>query len=65
MHDFLSEDALTSKMLMAFVASPAANVQGRVLGVGVWINPPENRPQVRTLEPPGNSKFISRVSHSH
>ena len=31
----------------------------------VWINPPENRPQVRTLELPRDSKFVSQVSQSH
>jgi hypothetical protein len=31
----------------------------------VWINPPENRPQVRTPEPPRDSTFVLQVSHSH
>lgn len=31
----------------------------------VWINPPENRPQVRTLELPRGSKFVPQVSHNH
>jgi len=31
----------------------------------VWINPPENRPQVRTLELPRDSKFVPQVSQSH
>jgi len=31
----------------------------------VWINPPENRPQVRTLQLPRDSKFVSQVSQSH
>jgi putative transposase len=31
----------------------------------VWINPPENRPQVRTLELRRDSKLVSQVSHSH
>jgi putative transposase len=31
----------------------------------VWINPPENRPQVRTLELPRDSKFVPQASQSH
>jgi hypothetical protein len=31
----------------------------------VWINPPENRPQVRTLELPRDSQFVPQVSQSH
>ena len=31
----------------------------------VWINPPENRPQVRTLELPRDSKIGPQVSQSH
>jgi hypothetical protein len=31
----------------------------------VWINPPENKPQVRTLELPRDSKFVPQVSQSH
>jgi hypothetical protein len=31
----------------------------------VWINPPENRPQVRTLELPRDRKFVAQVSQSH
>jgi putative transposase len=31
----------------------------------VWINPPENRPQVRTLELPRDSKLVPQVSQSH
>jgi len=30
----------------------------------VWINPPEHRPQVRTLELPRDSKFVPQVSQS-
>jgi hypothetical protein len=30
----------------------------------VWINPPENKPQVRTLKLPRDSKFIPQVSQS-
>ena len=30
----------------------------------VWINPPDNRPQVRTLELPRDSKFVSQVSQT-
>jgi putative transposase len=31
----------------------------------VWINPPENKPQVRTLELPRDNKFVPQVSQSH
>jgi len=31
----------------------------------VWINPPENRPTVRTLELSCDSKFVQQVSQSH
>jgi hypothetical protein len=31
----------------------------------VWINPPENRPTVRTLELPPATKFVPQVSQSH
>ena len=31
----------------------------------VWINPPENRPTVRTLELPGDTKFVPQLSQSH
>ena len=31
----------------------------------VWINPPENRPHIRTLELPRDSKFVPQVSQSH
>jgi len=34
-------------------------------GTEVWINPPENRPQVRTLELPRDSKSVPQVSQSH
>jgi hypothetical protein len=31
----------------------------------VWINPPENQPQVHTLELPLDSEFVPQVSQSH
>ena len=31
----------------------------------VWINPPENRPTVRTIELSCDSKFVQQVSQSH
>ena len=31
----------------------------------VWINPPENRPTVRTLELPRDTKFVPQMSQSH
>jgi hypothetical protein len=31
----------------------------------VWINPPENRPTVRTLELPRDTQFVPQVSQSH
>ena len=31
----------------------------------VWINPPENRPTVRTLELPRDTKFVPQLSQSH
>jgi len=31
----------------------------------VWINPPQNRPHIRTLELPRDSKFVPQVSQSH
>ncbi len=31
----------------------------------VWINAPKNRPTVRTLELPRDTKFVSQVSQSH
>jgi hypothetical protein len=62
--------------LAAPALSTAASLLKRKTGSGmvkwrlkpaaeVWINPPENRPQVRTLELPRDSKFVSQVSQSH
>ena len=31
----------------------------------VWINPPENSPQIRTLELPRDTKIVTQVSQSH
>ena len=31
----------------------------------VWINPPENRPTVRTLELPRDTQFVPQLSQSH
>ena len=31
----------------------------------VWINPPENSPQIRTLQLPHDSNFVPQVSQSH
>jgi len=44
----------------------SAEYKARMLPeVEVWINPPENRPTVRTLERPRDTKFVPLVSQRH
>ena len=39
--------------------------RGRIRQPEVWINPPENRPTVRTIELPRDTKLVPQLSQSH
>ena len=62
-------EARSSVLAAAHARHPERFVQGvpRPLtpAAEVWINPPENRPTVRTLELPRDTKFVPQLSQSH
>ena len=62
-------EARASVLAAAHARHPERFVQGvpRPLtpAAAVWINPPENRPTVRTLELPRDTQFVPQVSQSH
>ena len=62
-------EARASVLAAAYACHPERFVQGvpspLTLAAEVWINQPENRPTVRTLELPRDTKFVSQLSQSH
>ncbi len=62
-------EARASVLAAAHARHPERFVQGvpRPLAPAaeVWINPPENRPTVRTLELPRDTTFVPQLSQSH